>query len=299
MLDLLREVLLLVQQQLEGRGYVLGVGLQQREPLRHRRVDARAGGQREPRVPAHDRDRHAGVPQAAQHAEPVQVGVVVQPAAGRVPPDAADQADLLVVAEGVEAEAGAPGGVGRGVGGQVVEGFGGLVADGVVGAWGFSNTALWRVERAAGPARARGLAEPTGLQLRYSYLQPRPMVRDHEHDHRFGWITDEVLDYAEANPAVGLWAYSPLMSGAYERADRPVPDGFDHPGTARRLAVLAEVAAELGTSRSAVVLAWLAGGAPRVAPVAGVSSLDQLATAMAGIRLVLPAAARERLDAAW
>lgn len=182
---------------------------------------------------------------------------------------------------------------------EIVDGFAGLVADGVVGAWGFSNTALWRVERAAGAARARGLAAPTALQLRYSYLQPRPMVRDHEHDHRFGWITDEVLDYAEADPAVGLWAYSPLMSGAYERADRPVPAGFDHPGTARRLAVLADVAAELDVSRNEVVLAWLAGGSPRVSPVVGVSSPEQLATAMAGVRLVLPAAARERLDAAW
>ncbi|WP_158373007.1 aldo/keto reductase [Cellulosimicrobium cellulans] len=182
---------------------------------------------------------------------------------------------------------------------EIVDGFARLVDDGVVGAWGFSNTALWRVERAAGTARARGLAAPTALQLRYSYLQPRPMVRDHEHDHRFGWITDEVLDYAEADPAVGLWAYSPLMSGAYERADRPVPAGFDHPGTARRLAVLADVAAELGVSRSEVVLAWLAGGSPRVSPVVGVSSPEQLATAMAGVRLVLPAAARERLDAAW
>jgi aryl-alcohol dehydrogenase-like predicted oxidoreductase len=182
---------------------------------------------------------------------------------------------------------------------EIVEGFTGLVADGTVGRWGFSNTALWRVERAAGLARAQGLAAPSGLQLRYSYLQPRPMVRDHLHDHRFGWINDEVLDYAEQDPAVELWAYSPLMGGSYERADRPLPEGFDHPGTTRRLTALAEVAAELGVSRSEVVLAWLAGGTPRVAPVAGVSSLEQLATAMAGVRLVLPPELRVRLDAAW
>jgi aryl-alcohol dehydrogenase-like predicted oxidoreductase len=182
---------------------------------------------------------------------------------------------------------------------DIVDGFGGLVADGTVGRWGFSNTALWRVERAAGLARERGLAAPTGLQLRYSYLQPRPMARDHLHDHRFGWITDEVLDYADAHPGVELWAYSPLMSGAYERADRPLQEGFDHPGTTRRLAVLAEVAAELGVSRSEVVLAWLAGGSPQVNPVAGASTPDQVATAVAGVRLELPEDARARLDAAW
>jgi aryl-alcohol dehydrogenase-like predicted oxidoreductase len=182
---------------------------------------------------------------------------------------------------------------------EIVDGFGSLVADGTVGRWGFSNTALWRVERAAGLARERGLAAPTGLQLRYSYLQPRPMARDHLHDHRFGWITDEVLDYADADPEVELWAYSPLMSGAYERADRPLQEGFEHPGTTRRLAALAESADQLGVSRSEVVLAWLAGGAPRVRPVAGVSTLGQVATAMAGVRLELPREVRDRLDAAW
>ncbi len=182
---------------------------------------------------------------------------------------------------------------------EVVEAFGGLVADGTVRRWGWSNTALWRVERSAGLARAAGLAAPSALQLKYSYLQPRPMVRDRVHEHRFGWLTDDVLDYAATDPAVDLWAYSPLMHGSYERGDRPRPEAFDHPGTTRRLAALAEVAAELGTGRTAVVLAWLAGGSPRVLPIAGVSTLDQLAAAMAGVRLVLPPELRARLDDAW
>lgn len=182
---------------------------------------------------------------------------------------------------------------------EVVDAFGGLVADGSVGRWGFSNTALWRVERAAGIARAAGLTEPTALQLRYSYVQPRPLVRGRLHDHRFGWVTDEVLDYAAADPRVAVWAYSPLLSGAYDRDDRPLPDAYDHPGTARRLAALAEVADEVGVPRGAVVLAWLAGGSPQVVPVAGVSSVEQLTTALAGVRLVLTADQRERLDAAW
>lgn len=181
---------------------------------------------------------------------------------------------------------------------EIVDAFGGLVADGTVGRWGCSNVALWRFERAAALARAAGLAEPSAFQLRFSYLQPRPMVRDHLHDHRFGWLTDDHVDHAEQT-GTGLWAYSPLMGGAYDRDDRPVPEGFDHPGTTRRLAVLAEVAAELGVSRSEVVLAWMAGGTPQVAPVAGVSTVAQLEAALRGVRLTLPPELRTRLDAAW
>ncbi len=182
---------------------------------------------------------------------------------------------------------------------QTVEAFAGLVDDGVVGRWGYSNTALWRVERAAERARAQGITGPSAIQLRYTYLQPRPFVRDHDHDHRFGWITDEVLDYAASNPGIDLWAYTPLLYGAYDRPDRQISDAFTHPGTTRRLEVLAEVARELGVTRSEVVLAWLAGGDPVVRPVAGASTLAQVEAALAGVRLTLPPEARERLDAPW
>jgi aryl-alcohol dehydrogenase-like predicted oxidoreductase len=141
---------------------------------------------------------------------------------------------------------------------------------------------------------------PTALQLRYSYLQPRPLVRDHTHDHRFGWITDEVLDYAQNNPEQQLFAYSPLMSGAYEnRADRPIDPAFDHPGTTRRLEVLTQLATTLGTTRSAVVLSWLSGGNPPITPIVGISTPDYLTTALSGTHLELSADQRQQLDEVW
>lgn len=182
---------------------------------------------------------------------------------------------------------------------ETVDAFGGLLEDGTIRRLGASNWALWRVERARGIALASGGAQPSALQLRYSYLQPRPLARDHLHDHRFGWITDETLDYVQANPDVGLWAYSPLMSGAYDRVDRAVPEGFEHPGTQRRLAVLDDVAGELGVSRSTAVISWLTGGSPAIRPIVGVSAADQLEQAIAGARLTLGAEQRERLDEAW
>ncbi|HEY0618961.1 MAG TPA: aldo/keto reductase [Kribbella sp.] len=182
---------------------------------------------------------------------------------------------------------------------ETVAAFGKHAKAGTIGRIGLSNYALWRVERARGLAHQQGVAGPTALQLRYSYLQPRPFVRDQAHDHRFGWITDEVLDYADRNPEQDLFAYSPLMSGGYERDDRPIHEAFDHPGTTRRLEALGKVAAELGVSRNEVVLAWLMGGSPSIIPIVGMSTPDYLRTALSGARLTLPASARTLLDQAW
>lgn len=182
---------------------------------------------------------------------------------------------------------------------ETVGAFSSLVDEGILARWGYSNTALWRVERARGIAAATGQTPPTAVQLRYSYLQPRPMVRDHDHDHRFGWITDDVLDYTASNPQIDLWAYRPLLAGAYDRTDRPVSDAFRHPGTDARLAVLDRVARELGRTRSEIVMAWLTGGSPAITPVFGVSSVEQLDDAVAGSLLELPPEVRAELDEPW
>ena len=89
------------------------------------------------------------------------------------------------------------------------------------------------------------------------------------------------------------------MSGGYERPDRPFHEAFDHPGTTRRLEALTQAAADLGVTRSEVVLAWLTGGSPAVTPVVGVSTPAQLTQALSGVRLDLPTDVRARLDEAW
>jgi aryl-alcohol dehydrogenase-like predicted oxidoreductase len=173
-----------------------------------------------------------------------------------------------------------------------------LVASGAVGRLGASNHALWRVERARGVARANGWPGYTALQLRHSYVTPRPGASVPDQSHRFGWVTDEVLDYVGSDHDLALWAYTPLLNGSYTRDDRPLPEAYDHPGTARRLAVLGEVADELGATRNQVVLAWLTGGVPPVTPIVGVSGIAQLEEALSGAALVLPEELRARLDAA-
>ncbi|MFB7739325.1 aldo/keto reductase [Streptomyces sp. NPDC056112] len=179
---------------------------------------------------------------------------------------------------------------------ESAEAFGELVAEGTVSRLGCSNHPVWRVERARQIARDNGWTGYSVLQLRHSYLQPRPGVPVPGQAHRFGWVTDEVIDYVDSEPDLSLWVYTALLNGFYSRPDRPLPDAYDHPGNSRRLTALSKVAGDLGVSRTQVVLAWLIGGKPTATPIVGVSTSEQLDEALAGARLQLPAEHRRLLD---
>ncbi|MGK5448515.1 aldo/keto reductase [Streptomyces radiopugnans] len=179
---------------------------------------------------------------------------------------------------------------------ETVGAFGEVVSEGLARRLGASNHTAWRVERGRAIARAAGVAGWTALQLRHSYVQPRPGVVLPESGHRLA--TAESLDYARSEPDVDLWAYSSLLWGSYTRPDRPLPEHYDHPGTARRLAVLGEVAAETGATPNQVVLAWLTGGDPAVVPIVGVSRTEQLDEAFDAMELRLDEGQRRRLDEA-
>jgi aryl-alcohol dehydrogenase-like predicted oxidoreductase len=67
----------------------------------------------------------------------------------------------------------------------------------------------------------------------------------------------------------------------------------------RRLEVLSTVAKELGATTSQVVLAWLVNDSPRILPIIGASSIDQLDESIAGARLQLTPDQLARLNAAY
>ncbi|MFG1805119.1 aldo/keto reductase [Streptomyces sp. NPDC049040] len=180
---------------------------------------------------------------------------------------------------------------------ETVAAFGELVSDGTVGRLGCSNHPVWQVERARQIARAHGVEGFTAVQQQYSYLRPRPETRPSV-SHRFGEVTDEARHYLEHHQEMALWAYTPLLGGGYTRTDKPLPAEYEHPGTTRRLAALDRVAAETGTNRNRVVLAWLTGGTPAATPIVGVSTVEQLDEAAAGVSLELTAEHRELLDSA-
>lgn len=177
---------------------------------------------------------------------------------------------------------------------ETVSAFGRLVDDGAVRRLGASNHATWRVERARELAREQGVEPWTLLQLTASYVDPRPRVEVPGKDHRFGFVTEETIDYLESHPEIELWVYSPLVQGSFDRADRPFPHEYDHPGTTARLATLADVAERHGVARSQVVLAWMS---LRAKPIVGVSSIEQLDSALGAVDLELTDADLAALDA--
>jgi len=182
---------------------------------------------------------------------------------------------------------------------ETVEGFAELVAEGAVGLLGVSNHAVWRVERARALAASAGLPGYEVLQYQHSHLRPRTDIPgDLFQDGSLGTTTAELLSYLRAEPALTLVAYSPLLTGAYVRQDKPLPPDYDHPGTPARLAVLREVARETGASVNQVVLAWQIGGDLPVIPLAGASSVAQLEENLAAVELELTEDQRARLDAA-
>jgi len=182
---------------------------------------------------------------------------------------------------------------------ETVEAFGSLVSNGTVSLLGVSNHWSWRVERARNLAAAAGLPGYEVLQYHHSYLRMRtdlPSLRSP--DGNLGVVSGDLLSYVRHEPDLTLVAYSPLLSGAYARADKPLDPEHDHPGTPARLAVLDDVVKETGATRNQVVLAWLIGGEIPVIPLIGASSVAQLDENLAAVDLELTTEQRSRLDAA-
>lgn len=165
---------------------------------------------------------------------------------------------------------------------ETVGAFGELVAKGVALRIGAANHAAWRVERARSLAREQRVEPWTALQLRHSLIQPRPLTPLAEAGHRL--LTAEDLDLARSE-GLAVWSYSSLIWGSYERADKPLPRTYDHPGTTRVLAVLDDVADELSVTRNQVVLAWLMNQG--IDPIVGASRVEHIEQALAARRVRL------------
>ena len=178
---------------------------------------------------------------------------------------------------------------------DVAETFGDLVDQGLTVRIGLSNHPAWYAAAANVHAQQRSAARFSALQLRESYLHPRPDVQVEGEDHPHGMMTIESKDLAE-RCGLDLWAYTPLLTGAYEHPERPLPQAYEHPGTHGRLAVLREWADRLAMKPSQIVLALLNAQQPAITPIVGVSSVAQLAEAVEATRFTLPEEALEELN---
>ncbi|MCX3062456.1 aldo/keto reductase [Streptomyces beihaiensis] len=180
---------------------------------------------------------------------------------------------------------------------DTVQGFADVVAGGVAGLLGASNHWSWRIERARALAAAAGVPGYEVLQHHHSYLRQRtdiPSLRSP--DGNQGLTSGDLLSYLRANPELTQVAYSPLISGAYVRDDKPLGPGFDHAGTQPRLKAVREVAAETGAGVNQVVLSWLMGGDIPILPLVGASSVAQLEDSLGAVDLDLTEDQRAKLD---
>lgn len=176
---------------------------------------------------------------------------------------------------------------------ETMEAFDRLVRAGKVRYLGASNFMAYRLERAHTLSKQNGWPDYVCLQQRHTYLRPKPGA---SFDPQLS-LTDELVDYCRANQ-VTILAYSSLLSGAYTRADRPVPDQYRSPDADARLAVLREVAAAHNVTPNQVILAWLTQQEQPIIPVMAASSDEQMSENLAALDLHLSPEEMERLNTA-
>lgn len=175
---------------------------------------------------------------------------------------------------------------------ETLEAFDALKRLGKIRFAGCSNTRAWRIERSRALSRSRGWIGYCCVQQRHSYLRPAPGAS-------FGpqvASNDDLLDYCRENPDVRMLAYTPLLSGAYVRSDKPLPFPYRSADNDARLAMLRSVASEAGATANQVALAWMMQGSPQVLPVFGASSLAQMDESLGALALRLSGEQIERLS---
>ena len=173
-----------------------------------------------------------------------------------------------------------------------------LVRAGKVLYLGASNYAAYRLTDSLWLSRAHNLERFVALQAQYSLVE-RGLEREHVPlCEKFG---------------LGILPWSPLaggfLSGKY-RKDAPPPAGtrldkwkdrlatFDTPRNWQILDAVGAVAGELGATFAEVSLAWLLAQPTVTSVIFGARTLAQLDDNLKAAALVLPTAARERLDQA-
>lgn len=154
---------------------------------------------------------------------------------------------------------------------KILEAFDKLIKAGKVRYIGASNFLAWRLEEAKNISNARNLAEYCCVQQRYTYVRPRPGASFNPQVS----ANDDLLDYCLAKGTTML-AYSPLLSGAYCREDRPFGEQYVGADTDNRVAALRQVADEIGASVNQVVLAWMLHSKPAVIPLIAASTKEHL-----------------------
>jgi aryl-alcohol dehydrogenase-like predicted oxidoreductase len=174
---------------------------------------------------------------------------------------------------------------------ETMEAFDRLVRAGKVRFIGASNFLAWRLEEARWASQTHGWVEYCCIQQRYSYIRPKPGAS-------FGAqiaANDDLLDYCRAR-GITMLAYSPLLSGAYTRADRSFAEQYLGPDTDARVAALHNVAREVGATLNQVVYAWMVQSDPPVIPLVAASTTEQMEENLGALEIELSAEQMAQLN---
>jgi len=176
---------------------------------------------------------------------------------------------------------------------ETLEAFDRLIKAGKVRFIGASNFTAWRLEEARWTSITQGLSEYCCIQQKHTYLRPKPGAG-------FGiniTINDDLVDYCH-NRKITPLAYSALLSGAYTRPDREIPDDYLGQDTQARLLVLKTIAQEKGATVNQIILAWMLHSHPFVLPLIAASTEDHLKENLLALEISLSADELQRLDQA-
>ena len=154
---------------------------------------------------------------------------------------------------------------------ETLEAFDSLARAGKVRVIGASNFLAWRLEEAMWISQQQGWMEYGCVQQRYTYLRPRAGTT---FDPQIS-ANDDLLDYCKTR-GLTMLAYSPLLNGAYSRADRQLPPQYVSADSKKRLSVLREIANETGATVNQVILAWMLHSEPAVIPLIAASTKEQM-----------------------
>ncbi len=176
---------------------------------------------------------------------------------------------------------------------ETLSAFNKLIRDGKIRFFGASNYLAWRLADADAIAARQGWSSFTCVEQRFTYLRPNSGA-----DFSPQQIVDgNLMTYCDSRGKTIL-PYTPLLRGAYVRSDRPIPSPYRSSDTDTRLAVLNEIAAELGANPNQVVLAWMIHRQPPLIPVFSARNVAQMQENLGALNLALSAEQMERLNLA-
>ncbi|TQS45240.1 aldo/keto reductase [Cryptosporangium phraense] len=176
---------------------------------------------------------------------------------------------------------------------ETLEALDGLVKAGKIRYLGWSNVRTWRLEAIKQLCDRYGWTAPVAVQQQHSYLRPNPSVDN------VSIVGNEQLDWLRANPGTALVAYSPILKGIYDNvAKRSQFTDYTGPDTDARLATVDAIAGETGATPNQVVVAFLmAQDSPRVVPLIGPRTPEQLENLLPAADVKLSADQLARLSA--